>query len=253
MKLIVTIPAFNEEERIANVIRNIPREIEGCTSVQVLVIDDGSTDATREVARNAGADHVIRHARNSGVVYAFKNGLKKAVELGADIVVNIDADGQFDPLEIPKLVDPIIHNKADVVLGSRFMDSSYPGIPLKKRIGNLIISRIVSIMSAKRIRDTQCGFRALSREASSRTCLSGIFTYTQEMIIDLSFKRMQFLEIPISVRYFEGRKSRVVKNIFKYTFKVLGVLLLSAVRRFKYTLSSFLFLVLIIIILLTTI
>ncbi len=226
------IPAYNEAHSIQRVIQSIPRKIPGIDKVEVLLVDDGSADKTSEFAHEAGADHVYRHAKNFGVVHAFKNGLTKALDKGADIIVNIDADGQFDAEEIPMLVAPVLSGKADVVLGSRFSGSSYRRVPLIKRIGNIIISLIVSLLSAQRIRDTQCGFRTLSRTAAEKTQLSGLFTYTQEMILMLSFKRMRLVELPISVRYFADRESRVVKNISRYTFKVLGVLLVTIIRRF---------------------
>ena len=232
MKVAVCIPAYNEEDNIVAVIKSIPREIPNVDKVIVVVVDDGSQDSTFQVAKSAGADYVYKHSVNSGVVFAFGNGIRKAVENGADIIVNIDGDGQFDSAEIPYLIEPIIEGSADVVLGSRFIHSGKSNIPVPKRIGNLIISLIVSLLSGKRIYDTQCGFRALSRPAAKQIQLSGLFTYTQEMILNLSFHRMRFVEHPITVKYFGNRKSRVVKSISKYTFKVLGVLLVATLRRF---------------------
>jgi glycosyltransferase involved in cell wall biosynthesis len=226
---VVNIPAYNEERSIAAVIERIPRNVNGC-HVFVSVIDDGSKDLTSTVARNAGADYVHKFPKNMGVAWAFKIGLRCALAIGADIIVNIDADNQFDPEEIPKLAAPLIENQADVVLGSRFLDSSYRRIPTTKRIGNLAISWIVSILAVQRIRDTQCGFRALSKMAAETVTLSGFFTYTQEMILDLAFRRMRILEVPVTVRYFNERQSRVVKSIPSYTLKILGIILITTLR-----------------------
>ncbi len=229
LRIVVNIPAYNEEQSIAVVIGRIPRYVNGC-QVLVSVIDDGSEDLTSIAAEKAGADYVHKLPRNMGVAWAFKIGICRALDVGADIIVNIDADNQFNPEEIPKLVAPLIQNQADVVLGSRFLDSSYRRIPTMKRIGNLAISWIVSILAVQRIHDTQCGFRALSKTAAENVTLSGFFTYTQEMILDLAFKRMRIREVPVTVRYFNKRQSRVVKSIGSYTLKILGIILVTALR-----------------------
>ncbi len=225
------IPALNEMDSIRHVLLRIPRRISGIDEIVTVVIDDGSQDETTRVAKESGADFVVKHPTNLGVARAFMTGVRVAQELDAFILVNIDADGQFDPAEIPKLVSPILENRADVVLGSRFMGRNAHTIPLIKRVGNLIISLLVSILSGHRIRDTQCGFRALSKRAMKHLNLSGLFTYTQEMILNMSFKKMVIVEVPISVQYFNQRRSRVVKSIPRYTIQVLGIILISVIKR----------------------
>lgn len=186
------------------------------------MVDDGSAEDTARVAGEAGADVVHRHPVNLGVAGAFMTGIRTAKQLDADVIVNIDADGQFELAQIPDLVASILENRADVVLGSRIVNRRYRRIPVMKRLGNYITSLMISILSGERIRDTQCGFRALSRRAAENLGLSGLFTYTREMILDLSFERMRIVEVPITVRYFRHRESRVVKSIPKYTLRVLG-------------------------------
>ena len=163
MHIAVTIPAYNEEETIGNVIKNIPRDCG--ESVTIIVVDDGSTDNTYEEALKAGADRIIQHSHNMGLAKTFRDGLEAAVEMGADIVVNIDADGQYEEKEIPKLITPIIDGKADIVLGSRF-DGWIEKMPFRKKIGNKISTMITSFASGMKISDAQTGFRAFSREAA---------------------------------------------------------------------------------------
>jgi glycosyltransferase involved in cell wall biosynthesis len=231
MKIVVQIPALNEAASIAGVIKAIPRKIYTENEVLVLVVDDGSTDKTSEVAREVGADFVVRHPVNRGIAKAFKTGVKYGYKIGADIIVNIDADGQFDPEEIPRLIHPIVTNKADVVLGSRFsLDENARKVPMAKRIGNQLVTTTISIISGQRFTDTQCGFRAFSRRAAEELDVLGLFTYTQEMIIDLVSKGFRIREIPIKIRYFEQRKSRVVSSLPKYASKAIGLILLTLLR-----------------------
>ncbi len=243
MKLVVIVPAFNEQDNIGRVLLRIPRKIGGIDEIVTIVIDDGSQDETAKIAKASGADFVIKHPTNLGVARAFMTGVRAAKKNNASILVNIDADGQFNPAEIPKIVSPILDKRADVVLGSRFIGRSQRTIPLIKRIGNLIISLLVSILSGHRIRDTQCGFRALSRRAMNNLNLSGLFTYTQEMILNLSFERMVIIEVPITVRYFHNRRSRVVKSIPKYTLQVLGIIMISMIRQIRAALGTAFFFV----------
>ncbi|TXT54855.1 MAG: Family 2 glycosyl transferase [Candidatus Thorarchaeota archaeon] len=253
MKLIVVIPAFNEEQSIVSVVKGVPQEIKRIDTTEILVVDDGSLDRTAEFAKEAGANYVYKFRNNMGVVHAFQMGIDKALENGADIIVNIDADRQFNPSEIKNLVKPIVEGKADVVLGSRFIGRSYHQVPVKKRIGNLLISLLVSILSGKRIRDTQCGFRALTRDAAKRIKLTGLFTYTQEMILSLSFQRVKIVEVPISVKYYKNRSSRVVKNIPTYALKVIGIMISAIIQQFIFTLLGIGFITITIILVLSLI
>ncbi len=154
-------------------------------------MDDDSYDNTSEAARAAGADVVYRHRQNCGVVNAFASGVTIALHRGADITANIDADGQFDPDEIPQLIAPIVDGKADVVRGSRLLGRAAESIPTIKRTGNQIVSAIVSVLVGRRIYDTQSRFRAMSRRAAEAMDLMRVFTHTQQMVMNLSLKRMR--------------------------------------------------------------
>jgi len=213
MKIIVMVPAYNEENSISQVIQEIPRSING-SKVEVLVINDGSTDNTVSVAQKAGADHIVSHRKNRGLGHTFKTGLDKAVELGADVVVNIDADGQYNAKEIPKLVKPIIDGEADLVLGYRDIDS-LDHMPFAKKIGNKIATRITRMTSGFPVEDAQTGFRAFSREAVMRLNLQGDYTYVQETIIQAVDEGMKIVQIPIEFRKREG-ESRLISNIWNY-------------------------------------
>ena len=165
MKLVVMIPAYNEEETIGKVIKEIPRDIEGAEEVAVLVINDGSTDNTVEAAKKAGADKIISFKENKGLAPAFRMGLETALMMGADIVVNTDADFQYNQTQIPDLIKPIIDEEADVVLGSRF-NGWIEHMPTKKRVGNKLATWITRVASGYPVSDAQTGFRAFSRDAA---------------------------------------------------------------------------------------
>ena len=225
MKLVVLIPAFNEEENIQKVIQSIPKKVLGVSEVKVLVVNDGSTDKTMDLAMNGGAYRVVSHKKNLGVGAAFMTGIRNAISMNADILVAVDADSQFDSNQIPELILPILNNQADVVIGSRFQNKKPKNIPRIKYLGNKIFTKIVSSLVQQKFTDTQTGFRAYSREALLNISVVSDFTYTQEVLIDLKFKGMQITEVPISVKYDDKRKSRVVKNIFKYSSKVLAILI----------------------------
>lgn len=224
LKLVVMIPAYNEEEKIGDVIRDIPKNIEGIEKVEIIVINDGSTDNTYKVASVNGT-HIISHSHNMGLGIAFHSGLKKALEIGADIIVNIDADGQFDPNDIPKLIDPIMENDADFVTASRFLDKNLlPDMPLIKIFGNRLFTCTINKITGQHFTDTQCGFRAFSREAALRLNLFSEFTYTQEVFLDLVNKNIRIKEIPVKVKYYKDRKSKVVNNCVLYGIKVVAII-----------------------------
>ena len=224
MKLVVLIPAYNEEENIANTVLSIPRKIMGVDEVKILVVNDGSTDKTIDFALNGGADKIVSHTRNSGVGATFMTGVRNAIIMNADIVVAVDADSQFDSKQIPELIVPILNHEADVVIGSRFQKGSPKNIPKIKLVGNKIFSKLVSWLVGQKFTDTQTGFRAYSKDALLNISVVNDFTYTQEALIDLKFKRLRILEVPVSVRYDDKRKSRVVTNIFKYTVRCLSII-----------------------------
>ena len=224
MKLVVLIPAYNEQANITQTVMSIPRKIMGIKKVEVLVVNDGSTDNTIDCAMNGGADKIVSHKRNSGVGAAFMTGIRNAILMNADIVVTVDADSQFDPNQIHELVVPLMNHQADVVIGSRFLEKRAKNIPKIKLLGNKIFSKIVSITIGQKFTDTQTGLRAYSKEALLHISVVNDFTYTQEALIDLKFKKMQIVEVPVSVTYDDKRKSRVVKSIFGYTARALSII-----------------------------
>ncbi len=226
LKLCVMIPAYNEEASIRGVIEGIPRKIDGVDCIEVLVIDDGSTDSTVQIAKDAAVDKIISHFTNKGLGVAFRHGLEASLERGADIIVSIDADGQFDPKDIPKLIKPILNNKADFVTTSRFLNKSLePDMPFIKKFGNKILTKILNIITKQNFTDTQCGFRAYSKETALKLNTFGNFTYTQEVFINLVEKELRIKEIPLRVVYKDDRKSRVFKNPLSYAIKVTMIII----------------------------
>lgn len=225
MKLVVTIPAYNEENTIAGVIHEIPRKIDGLEPVEVLVIDDGSTEGTVHKARQAGADHVVSHTSNEGLGVAFRDGLEAALLLGADVIVNIDGDGQYNGTEIPKLVQPILENKADLVLGWRDIDN-LAFMPRGKKIGNKLATWLTNIASGGKapIKDAQSGFRALSREAALRMHLSGRYTYVQETLMEARYRGLRIEQLPIEFRPRRG-SSRLIPNLSSYARRASRIIL----------------------------
>ncbi len=227
--LVVIIPALNEEKTVASVIGNIPASLDGITNIKVVVVDDGSSDATAQLSAKNNAI-VIRHAYSMGVGAAFQTGLKKALELGADYIVNIDADGQFNAQDIPKLLNPLLTSEADFVTASRFAKKEYmPDMPALKIWGNKWMVRIINTITSKNFTDVSCGFRAYSREAALRLTLFGRFTYTQESFIDLAFKGISMVEVPLKVRgEREFGTSRVASNLWKYGIKSATIIFRAA-------------------------
>ena len=226
MKLVVQLPALNEAKTISEVIAAIPREIPGIDEIVILVVDDGSTDDTAALAAKAGA-RVVRHSQTRGVGAAFRTGIDASTELDADIVVTIDADGQFDSEDIPKLVAPILKGEADFVTASRFVDPAFaPEMTRAKRWGNDFIARWLSSIVKERFYDVSCGFRAYSRNAFLRLILLGEFTYTHETFLNLAFSRIKIVEVPVKVRGIrEHGKSRVAHNVFHYGWRAASIIL----------------------------
>ena len=225
-KLIILIPALNEERTIMSVIKKIPKQIPPFEAVEILVVDDGSSDQTAVLAREAGAK-VIKHQRNKGVGVAFRTGTAAALEMGADAAVNMDGDGQFDPLDIPKLLLLVIQGRADFTTCSRFKDKTLtPKMPKVKLLGNALVANIISFIIGKRIYDASCGFRSYSREALLRLNLYGNFTYTHESLIDLAYKGIEVEEVPLTVRgEREFGQSRVANNLWKYGYRTVKIIL----------------------------
>lgn len=224
--LVVLIPAYNEEKSIEQVIKAVPAQIGGVASIKVLVVDDGSTDRTRELALKAGA-MVISHRLNRGVGSAYRTGIEKALAMGADVIVNMDADGQFNPGDIPELIRPILDGETGFVTASRFKDTTKtPKMSPVRLWGNRMMSRLISSITGQRFFDVSCGFRACSRDVALRLNLSGAFTYTQETFLDLAFKGIQPVEIPLTVRgEREHGKSRVAANLWAYGHRAIRIIL----------------------------
>ncbi|MBI5755332.1 MAG: glycosyltransferase family 2 protein [Nitrospirae bacterium] len=214
MKLIVQIPCLNEENALPVTVRDIPRKIQGIDAVEILVIDDGSTDRTSQVARECGVEHIIRFNVNQGLAKSFMAGLQTAVHLGADIIVNTDADNQYCGNDIPKLIQPIIDGKADIVIGDREVESIRHFSTSKKFLQKLG-SWVVRVASDTRIPDAASGFRAYSREAAMRTNIVSGYTYTLESIIQAGHNRLAITHIPVRTNP-QMRESRLISSISSY-------------------------------------
>ena len=215
MKIVVTIPAYNEAKSIGNLVKEIKDVMgSGRYNHNILVVDDGSTDKTAEIAKKSGAI-VYSHPKNYGLAETFKTEIKKCLELKADVIVHIDADGQYLPKEIPKLLKEI-KNGYDLVLGSRF-NGKIEHMPLIKKIGNIAFSKAVSQITRFKITDAQTGFRAFTKEIAQLPIISN-HTYTQEQVIRAVKQKFRIKEVPI---YFAKRdgKSKLIRNPFEYAAK----------------------------------
>jgi glycosyltransferase involved in cell wall biosynthesis len=221
---LVTIPALDEERTVGDVVRGVPREISGIGAVEVLVVDDGSRDGTARLAEAAGA-RVIRHPTRRGVGGAFHSALSYAIDRGADLIVSIDADGQFDPADIPALVEPVRRGEADLATASRFTDPTLiPDMPAAKLWGNRMMSRLISGLAGQRFHDVSCGMRCYSRRAALQLHLLASFTYTQEVILNLAFKGLRIVEVPVRVRgEREFGESRVAGSLWRYGLRTAQI------------------------------
>lgn len=229
VKLTVTIPALNESKTIGSVIDAIPKNIPGIDTISVIVVDDGSTDDTKNIASSRGAN-VVSHRFPQGVGSAFHTGLYNALKQGADIIVNVDADGQFNPQDIPKLITLIQEGRADFVTATRFAKPEFmPSMPAIKVWGNKWVTRMVNGITGKNFTDVSCGFRAYSRETALRLTMFGKFTYTQETLIDAAFKGLHIVEIPLQIRgERQHGQSRVASNLWRYATKSASIMFRAA-------------------------
>ncbi len=214
MKLIIQIPCFNEAETLGIALSALPRQVPGFDTVEWLIIDDGSTDDTVKVALEHGVDHVVRHTRNQGLARGFMNGLQACLERGADVIVNTDADNQYQADDIPLLTAPIVAGKADIVVGARPIEAIEHFSPIKKLLQRLG-SWVVRVASKTSIPDAPSGFRAMSRSAAQRLTVFSDYTYTLETIIQAGQKNMAITSVPVRVNG-DLRPSRLVKSISSY-------------------------------------
>jgi len=211
MKLIVQIPCFNESRTLPQTIVDIPREIEGIDQVEILVIDDGSSDDTSRIAQAMGVEHVVRHRTNRGLARSFLTGIDYGLKMGADIIVNTDGDNQYAGKDIAKLVAPILAGKADLVVGDRRTETVAEFSWLKKKL-QFIGSGAVRQLSGTSVRDAVSGFRAFSREAALKLNVLSSFSYTIETVIQSGRKGMAVVSVPIDTNP-KTRESRLARSI----------------------------------------
>ena len=222
MKLIVQIPCYNEEKTLPETVADIPREIPGVDSVEILIINDGSADRTVEVAREVGVDHIVDNKNNRGLARSFRAGVDACLRLGADIIVNTDGDNQYAGWDIPKLIQPIFDGKANIVVGDRQTDKIEHFSGLKKvlqRFGSGVVRRL----SETDIPDTVSGFRACSRDADLQMNVVSPFSYTIETIIQAGKKHLAITSVPIETNP-KTRESRLLTSIPKFIERQLSTI-----------------------------
>jgi len=223
MQLFVQIPCLNEEGTIASVIREIPREIEGIDEVKVLIVDDGSSDKTAEIAYRAGADYIVSHPFTQGLARAFSTGINRCLEMGADIIVNTDGDHQYSGADIPKLIEPIVKGKAGIVIGDRQTSKLTHFSYLKRKLQRLG-SKTVSLLSDVTVPDATSGFRAFSREAALRLNVFSTFSHTLESIIQAGKNQTAVTYVPIQTNG-PTRRSRLFSSLSAYLKRSTGTIL----------------------------
>ena len=223
MKLIIQVPCYNERDVLPDTLADLPREVEGFDEVEWLVVDDGSTDGTAEVARQHGVDHVVRMNGNEGLARAFMAGLEAAVERGADVIVNTDADNQYRAAGIDSLTAPILAGEADLVVGARPIATIRHFSAIKRLLQGLG-SAVVRSLSGTEIQDAPSGFRALSRDAALRLNVFNAYTYTIETIIQAGRSNLRVINVPIEVNP-PTRSSRLISSMPAYVWKSIGTIL----------------------------
>lgn len=224
MKLVIFSICKNEAKTIGKVLNGIPKKIDGIDAIDTLVISDGSTDKTTDVARKNGATKVIDGNRQKRLAYRFEQAIGIALEMGADIAVNIDGDLQFSPKDIPELVKPILKEGYDFVAADRFTDINTgkkrrpEKMPVGKYWANILGAWIVGNLSGQKFNDVTCGFRSYNKKAMLALNINSNYTYTQESFQVLAVKKFNIITVPIKVKYYKGRKSRVVKSFWQFLF-----------------------------------
>lgn len=219
MKLIIQIPCLNEAAILPVALADLPREVPGFDQVEWLIIDDGSTDETAQIAQAHGVDHIVRHPVNRGLAAAFMSGLDASLRLGADVIVNTDADNQYQAADIPNLTAPIAAGMADMVIGERPIDQTEHFSWIKKKLQRLG-SWAVRIASRTDVADAPSGFRAISREAAMRLTVFNAYTYTLETIIQAGHSNLRVLSVAVRTNG-DLRPSRLVKSIPSYVKRSL--------------------------------
>jgi len=219
MKLIIQIPCLNETGTLAIAIEALPREVPGFDTVEWLVIDDGSTDGTSELARKLGVHHIVRHPVNRGLAEAFMTGMDACLSLGADVIVNTDADNQYEARDIPKLTAPILAGEADMVIGARPISETEHFSWIKKQLQHLG-SWAVRVASKTDVADAPSGFRAISRDTAMRLNVFNPYTYTLETIIQAGQSNLRVASVPVRTND-DLRPSRLVKSISSYVRRSL--------------------------------
>ncbi len=216
MKLVIQIPCYNEEDTLPVTYQDLPREIPGIDEIEVLVVDDGSKDGTVAVARSLGVQHILSLGRNRGLAEAFVRGLEYALAVGADIIVNTDADNQYRGADIARLVAPILARRADIVVGDRGVTTVDEFSALKRKLQQ-VGSWVVQMAAGAAIPDATSGFRALSREAALRTIILSQYSYTLESLIQAGARRMSIEYVQVRTNP-QTRPSRLMRNIPHYLF-----------------------------------
>lgn len=223
MKLVIQIPCLNEEKSLPLTIKDLPRHIEGIDEIEILVIDDGSTDRTVEVAHELGVDKVVSLGNNKGLAKAFVAGVNKALDMGADIIVNTDADNQYNAKYIEELIKPILEKRADIVIGTRPV-SKIKHFSVLKKVLQKLGSWVMRLVSKTDVKDAPSGFRAFSKEAALQLNVFDAYTYTLETIIQAKAKGLVIECVEVDVNA-ELRKSRLFSNMFQYIIRSIFTML----------------------------
>jgi len=225
MKLIIQIPCYNEEETLAGTIADLPRELEGVDVIEYLIVNDGSRDNTVEAARALGVDHIVSYPNNKGLAHAFSAGIDASLRLGADIIVNTDADNQYCGADVEKLIEPILAGQAEIVVGERPISDIEHFSAQKKRFQRFG-SMVVRIASGTDIPDAPSGFRAYTRDAAMRINVFNQYTYTLETIIQAGMNKIPIASVQIRTNP-QTRESRLFKNMWSYIRRSATVIIRS--------------------------